>query len=175
MSNPYAFMTAMPPSRHFPLGSQPVRQMLLDLRAMTAEEPLHVQHTRAVLLRVPGRSEPPVHFAFGFQPELGQPQQAHRHPLSLARPLDGIPGPRPALLPPQPLLEVPEPVLLSEAGGEQFHHLQPGQPHSRDDQREPLLVSLDTGDDRLDRHVMPRDPPDADDLLPVDLPLAAVD
>src|SRR4030088_1695555 len=118
MSNSYAFMAVRPPSRHFPLSSQPIRPMLLDLGAMTAEQPLHVQHTRTVLLLVPGRPEPPVHFACGFQPELGQPQQAHRHPLGLARPHDRVPGPRPALLPTQPSLQVPEPVLLSEASGE---------------------------------------------------------
>src|ERR1700737_1617349 len=104
MSNLYAFMTGMPPSRHFPLSPQPIRQMLLDLRAMTAEQPLPVQHTGTVLLLVPGRPEPPVHFAFGFQPELRQPQQAHRYPLGLARTLDRGLGPRPALLPPPPLL-----------------------------------------------------------------------
>src|SRR5512135_2852708 len=103
MSNLYTFMTGMPPSRHFPLSPQPIRQTLLDLGAMTAEQPLHGQHTRTVLLPVPRRPEPPVHFAFGFQPELGQSQQAHRYPLGLARPLDGILGPRPALLPPSPV------------------------------------------------------------------------
>src|SRR3954451_18279835 len=49
ISNLYAFMKGSPPSRHFPLSPQPIRQMLLDLGAMPAEEPLHVQHTRAVL------------------------------------------------------------------------------------------------------------------------------
>ena len=142
---------------------------------MPAQQPLHVQHARPVLLLVPGRPGPPVHAPLGVQPELRQPQQAHRHPLRLARPLDRVPGPRPALLPPQPLLQVPEPVLLAEPGGEQFDHLQPGQLRRRSDQREPLLVPLDPGDDRLDRHVMPRDPPQADDLLPADLPPPAVE
>src|SRR5271157_4458341 len=110
-----------------------------------------------------------------LQPELQQPQQAHRHPLRLTGPLDRIGRPRPALLPAQPLLEVAEPVLLPEPRREQLHHLQPRQLHRRGHQGEPLLVSLDGGDDHLDRHLPAQDPPQADDLLPTDCPLSAVD
>ena len=74
--------------------------------------------------------------------------------VRLTGPLDRVGRPRPALLPAQPLLQVAEPVLLPEASGEQFHHLQPRQFHRRGDQAEPLLVPLDLGDDRLDRHLM---------------------
>ena len=48
---------------------------------MTAEEPLHVPHARAVLLPIPGQPQPPVLLTGGLQAELGQPYQAHRHPL----------------------------------------------------------------------------------------------
>src|SRR5271165_5295315 len=89
--------------------------------------------------------------------------------------LDRVGRPRPALLPAQPLLQVAEPVLLPEPRREQFHHLQPRQFHRRGHQGEPLLVSRDGGDDRLDRHLPPQDPPQADDLLPADRPLPSVD
>ena len=87
----------------------------------------------------------------------------------------GFGRPRPALLPAQPLLQVAEPVLLPEPRREQLHHLQPRQLHRRGHQGEPLLVPLDLGDDRLDRHLPAQHAPQADDLLPADLPLPAVD
>src|SRR5256885_1882980 len=105
-------MTSTPPSRRFPLISQPTRQESQHLTPVPPEQALHVQHARTVLAPIPRRAVPPVHLATRLQPELRQPQQAHRHPLRLTRPLDRIPGPRPALLPAQPLLQVPEPVLL---------------------------------------------------------------
>ena len=46
-----------------------------------------------VLLPIPGRTQPPIRGAFGLQPELSQPQQAQRHPLDLAGPLDRGLGP----------------------------------------------------------------------------------
>src|SRR5271157_5623706 len=95
-------------------------------------------------------------------------------PLRLAGPLDRVGRPCPALLPAQSLLQVAEAVLLPEPRREQFHHLQPRQFHRRGHQGDLLLVSLDVGDDRLDRHLPPQHPPQADDLLPTDLPLPAV-
>src|SRR5512144_1027113 len=163
------------PSHHFPLRSQPIRQKLLNFRPMTAEQPLHVQHTRPGLLPIPRRAIPPAHLPDGLPLELGQPQQTHRHPLGLAGALDGVPGPCPALLPTQPLFQVPEPILLTEPRSEQFHHLQPGQLRRRGHHGEPLLVALDPGDHRLDRHVGTRDPPPAHDLLPAHLPPATVE
>src|SRR5664279_3344818 len=141
---------------------------------MTPEQPLHIQHARSVLLLVPRRAEPPVHRSRRLQPELRQSQQTQRHPLRLAGPLDRVPRPRPALLPPQPLLQIAKPVLLSEPRAEQFHHLQPGQFHRRSDQREPLLVPLHLGHHRLDRHVVSRDVPATHHFLPADLPPATV-
>src|SRR5512135_1621282 len=102
VSNLYTLMTNPFPSHHSPLISQPRRQTLLDLRAMTAEEPLHIPHARAVLLPIPGRPQPPVLLTGRLQAEQGQPHQAHRHPLRRAGPLDRVPRPGPALLPPQP-------------------------------------------------------------------------
>src|SRR3954470_18491607 len=107
-------MPETPLSRRFPLISQPTRQELPHLTTVPPEQTLHVQHARTVLTPIPRRSVPPVHLARRLQPELRQPQQAHRHPLRLTRPLDRVPRPRPALLPAQPLLQVPEPVLLTE-------------------------------------------------------------
>ena len=72
---------------------------------------------------IPGRTQPPIRGAFGLQPELSQPQQAQRHPLDLAGPLHRGLGPGPALFPTQPLLEVPEHVLLAESPRKPFHHL----------------------------------------------------
>src|SRR3982074_1493748 len=115
MSNLHAFMASMPPSRHFPLSSQPIRQMLLDLRAITAEDPLPPQHPRTILLLVPRRPVPPAHLAFGLQPELGQSQQAHRHPLGLARPPDRVPGSPP---PPPPHAPAAGPGSRPPAGSE---------------------------------------------------------
>ena len=56
------------------------------------------------------RPEPPAHLSRRLQPKLQQPQQAHRHPMRLAGPLDRVGRPRPALLPAQPLLQVAEPA-----------------------------------------------------------------
>src|SRR5512135_327835 len=171
----YMTTSLMAPSHHGGLISHGLRQKLLDLPPVSPEQPLHIQHARPVLLPVPGRSEPPVHRAGRLQSKLCQPQQTHRHPLRLARPLDRVPRPRPALLPTQTLLQVPKPVLLPEPRGEQFHHLEARQLHGRADQREPLLVPLDLGHHRLDRHVVARDVPATHDLLPADLPPAAVE
>src|SRR5271166_558220 len=152
-----------------------LREKSLNLLAMPPHQPLRVQHAGTILLLVPRRPEPPAHLPGRLQPELQQPQQAHRHPLRLAGPLDRIGRPRPALLPAQPLLQVAEAVLLPEPSREQFHHLQPRQFYRRSHQGEPLLVSLDVGDDCLDRHLPPQYPPQADDLLPADRPLPSVD
>src|SRR5512135_1593792 len=171
----YMTTSLMAPSHHGGLISHGLRQKLLDLPPVSPEQPLHIQHARPVLLPVPGRSEPPVHRAGRLQSKLCQPQQTHRHPLRLARPLDRVPRPRPAFLPAQTLLQIPKPVLLPEPRGEQFHHLEARQLHRRTDQREPLLVALHLGDHRLDRHVVSRDVPATHDLLPADLPPATVE
>src|SRR3954471_3440573 len=168
-------MTSTPPSRRFALISQPPRQESQHLTPVPPEQTLHVQHARTVLTPIPGRAVPPVHLPLRLPPELRQPQQAHRHPLRLTRPLDRVPGPCPALLPTQPLLQVPGPVLLPEPRREQLHHLKSGQLHRRGAQGEPLLVPLDLGDHRLDRYVVTRDPPQALHLLPGDLSPSAVD
>src|SRR5207247_3259307 len=99
--------------------------------AMPPHQPLQIQHAGTILVLVPRRTEPPVHLPGCLQPELGQPQQAQRQPLRLAGPLDRVLGPRPALLPTQPLLEVAEPVLLPEPRREQFDHLQARQLQGR--------------------------------------------
>src|SRR5664280_1554242 len=161
-------------SRHGPLISHVFRQELPDLRPMTPEQPLHIQYTRPVLLLVPRRSEPPVHRTRRLQSKLCQPQQTHRHPLCLARPLDRVPRPRSALLPAQPLLQIPKPVLLTEPRAEQLDHLETRQLHRRGDQREPLLVALHLGHHRLDRHVVARDVPATHPFLPTHLPPTAV-
>src|SRR5512147_137163 len=172
---PYMTTSLMGPSHHSGLIPHVLRQELPDLRPVSPEQPLHVQHARPVLLPVPRRSEPPVHRTGRLQPKLRQPQQTHGHPLRLAGALDRVARPRPALFPAEPLLEVPEPVLLTEPRGEQIDHLEARQLHGRTDQREPLLVPLHPGDHRLDRHVVPRDVPATHDLLPADLPPAAVE
>src|SRR5579875_4145524 len=170
-SPPHAAASAAPRPAHWDGTTGPAA-----FKAATMpHQPLRVQHTGTVLILVPRRPEPPVHFPGPLQPELQQPQQAQRHPLRLAGPLDRVLGPGPALLPPQPLLQVAEPVLLPEPGGEQLRHLQPRQVHGRGHQGEPLLIPLDLRHDRLDRHLPSQDPPQADDLLPADLPPAAVD
>ena len=50
-----------------------------------------------VQILVPRRPEPPAHFPARLQPELQQPQQAHRHPLRLTGPLDRVGRPRQGL------------------------------------------------------------------------------
>src|SRR5208337_1194157 len=79
---------------------QPLRQETLDFRVVSSEQPLHVEHTRPLLL-VPGRWRPPVRALLLIQVELQQPNQAYRHPLRLARLLDRVPRPRPGT-PPNP-------------------------------------------------------------------------
>ena len=93
---------------------------------------------------------------------------------ALADPLDRC-RPRSALLPDQSLLQIAEPVLLPEPRSEQLHHLQPRQFHRRGHQGEPLLVAFDVCNNRLDWQLPAQDSPQADDLLPTDLPLPAVD
>src|SRR5262249_14983142 len=103
-------------SLDFSLISQPLRQKAPDLRPMPPPQPLRVQHAGTILVLVPRRPVPPVLLPGCLQAELQQPQQAHRHPLRLAGPLDRVLRPGPALLPTQPLLQVAEPVLLPEPG-----------------------------------------------------------
>src|SRR5512135_999508 len=86
-------------SCRFLLISQPRREESQDLPAVLPEQPLHIQHTRPLLGRIPRRLRPPDALALGLQPELNQPEQAHRRPLGLTRPLDRLASPRPALLP----------------------------------------------------------------------------
>src|SRR2546423_415810 len=99
-------------------GPQRVRQKRLDFRPVLPQQPLQVQHARPRLALVPGRVEPPTVPLRLFQPELQQPQQGHGQQLHLGGADDRALGPGPALLPPQPLLQVPEPILLPEARAE---------------------------------------------------------
>src|SRR5208282_787401 len=83
----------------FSLISRPLREKTLNFLAMPPHQPLRVQHARTILVLVPRRPEPPAQLPGRLQPELQQPQQAHRHPLRLTGPLDRVGRPRPALLP----------------------------------------------------------------------------
>src|SRR5262245_15740278 len=155
-----------------PLRPQLVRQKPLDFRPMLPPQPLQVEHARPRLAFVPRWVEPPRITLCFLQLELQQPQQRHRQQLQLRRADDRVLRPRPALLPPEPLLQVAEPVLLPEARAEQLQQLQPGQLARAADEREPLLVALDLGDDSLDLDLVAGDVPQAHDLLVPDVPPA---
>ena len=104
---------------------------------------------------VPGRTQPPV-LARPLQPALKQPQQAQRHTQGLGGPLDRGLGPGPALFPTQPLLEIPEAVLLAEPSRQTT-------PPSAGRSTRAELTRLkrwrypQLGDHRLDRHFRPGD------------------
>src|SRR5262245_27714044 len=153
-----------------PLASLLLGYKPLDFRPVLPPQPLQVQHTRPRLALVPRRVEPPTVPLRLLQPELQQPQQRHRQQLQLGGPDDRVLRPRPALLPPEPLLEVAEPVLLPEAGAEQLHQLQPAQVAGTADDGETLAVPLHLGDDRLDLDLVAGDRPEAHHLLVPDVP-----
>ena len=81
----------------FSLISRPVREKTLNFLAMPPHQSLRVQHARPVLVLVPRRPEPPGQLPGRLQPELQQPQQAHRYLLRLTGPLDRVGRPRLAL------------------------------------------------------------------------------
>src|SRR5260370_15831717 len=156
------------------LRFQPAPQEFTEFPQLPRPQPLKAQNARPPLPLVPRRPQPPVARATLGQRELQQPQQAQSDHLRPRRPQHRFLRPRPALLPAQPLLEVPEPVLLTEAGAEQLYHLQPRQRRGAGDQGEALPVALHLGHDRLDRHLGTQHPPQAYDLLtphPADTPV----
>jgi hypothetical protein len=153
---------------------QPRRQMSLHSLPVLAQQPLEVQHTRPLLARVPRWPRPPVCLTRCLQLKLQQPQHRQTDPQRLTRPFDRQPRPRPTLLPAQPLFEVPETILLPEAGTEQLHDLQTAQRQRRTHQREPLAVPLHFIHHRLDDHVPTRHPPLAEYLLPTHVPHPAI-
>src|SRR5262245_41748586 len=104
------------PAARIPSGPQGLREKCLDFRPVLAQQPLQVQHARPRLALVPRRVEPPTVPGLLLQPELQQPQQQHRQQLHLRSADDRALGPGPTFLPPQPLFQIPEPVLLAEAG-----------------------------------------------------------
>src|SRR5271157_4250650 len=167
-----------PSRRVYPGGTpscpQPLGQKLLDYPTALPEQPLQVQHARTRLALVPRWVEPPTVSLRLLQTELQQPQQRHRQQLCLRRPHDRRLGPGSALLPAQTLLQVPEPVLLAEAGTEQFQQLQPAQFRGAADQGEALLVALDLGHHRLDRQRGPGHAPQTHHLLVAHLTPAPV-
>src|SRR5690349_2132855 len=131
--------------------SQPLGEQLLDFAAALPQQPLQVQHAGPRLALVPRRVEPPALAFRLLQPQLQQPQQRQQQQLRLRRPQDGQSRPRPTLLPAQPLLDVPEPVLLPEARAEQLHQLEARQVGGAADQGEAPRIALDLGHHRLDR------------------------
>src|SRR5579871_1759997 len=147
-----------------PSGPQLLGEKVLYFRAVLPQQPLQVQHTRPGLALVPGRVEPPRVAFRRFQPELQQPQQRHRQQQRLGRAQNRLLGPGSALFPAQPLLEVAEAVLLTEAGAEQLQQLQSRQVAGTTDQREALAVALDLGHHRLDFDLVAQHPPQAHDL-----------
>src|SRR5262249_44836180 len=142
--------------------------------AVAPGPPLQVHHAGPRLPLIPGGAEPPAVARSLLQPELQQPQQGHRQQLQLRGAQDRLLGLGAALLPAQPLLEVAEAILLAEAAAEDLQQLQPAQVAGAADQREPLRVALDLGDDDLDRDVGAGHAPQAHDLLPADGTPAAV-
>src|SRR5262245_24928735 len=153
-----------------PLGSLLLGYKPLDFRPVPPPQPAQVQHTRPRLALVPRRVEPPAIALRLLQPGLQQPQQRHGQQLQLGGADDRVLRPRPALLPPEPLLEVAEPVLLPEPGAEQLHQLQPAQVAGTADDGEALAVALHLGDDRLDLDLVAGDRPEAHHLLVADVP-----
>src|SRR5260370_12311938 len=85
----------------------PGRHKVSHFPGVLTEQPCHVQDTGPVFLRLPRRNSPPVLVVRRRQPELEQTQQAHGDEACLRRPLAPVLLPRPTLLPPHPLLQVP--------------------------------------------------------------------
>src|SRR5262245_33546124 len=108
-----------------PRAVQPVRQTALDFLAVLPEQPRHVADAGPLLVRLPRRVQPPVVPLALLQLQLQQAQRRQGHQQRLRRPLDRVARPGPALLPPQPLLEVPEGVLLPPPPPAALPHLHP--------------------------------------------------
>src|SRR5262245_8100219 len=107
------------------LTSPRLRQKPLAFGPVLPPPPLQVPHARPRLALGPRRVEPPTVPLRFLQPERPPPPPRHGQQLPRGGPPHRVLGPRPALLPPPPLLQVAEAVLLPVAAAEALQPLRP--------------------------------------------------